>query len=248
MSKRAIRGIFVAGTDTGVGKTVVTAAFAAACRGEGLNVGVWKPVQSGAQIGGGMTDAERLLEMTGIADSPEAVAPYTFEAPLTPLLAAKQAGVTLAMEQMLQAGEPLIRRYDALFIEGAGGVAVPITEDALLVDWIAMLGVPVVLAARSGLGTVNHTLLTVSLLRQYGIPVLGVVLNDGGQESAEDPSIEGNAALIEQFGAVPVLGRFPRLQGNASQETLIRAIQENVRLSPIIEAIKGSSSHGGSRL
>ncbi|MBW7461057.1 dethiobiotin synthase, partial [Paenibacillus sepulcri] len=86
-----IRGLFVTGTDTGVGKTVVTAAIAAALRAEGRNVGVWKPVQSGSTFGSGRTDAQQLLKSTGIDELPEAVAPFSFAAPLTPLLAAREA-------------------------------------------------------------------------------------------------------------------------------------------------------------
>ena len=110
---------------------------------------------------------------------PEAVAPFTFEAPLTPLLAAKQAGVTLTMKELIAAGEPLTDRYDALLIEGAGGVAVPLTEDALVVDLISVLRIPALIVARSGLGTINHTLLTVSFLQQRAIPIIGVIMNDG---------------------------------------------------------------------
>ena len=107
-----------------------------------------------------LTDAERLLKSTGINERPEAVAPFTFEAPLTPMLAAKQAGVTLTLNELIAAGLPLTKRYEALLIEGAGGVAVPLTEDALMVDLISELGIPALIVARSGLGTINHTLLT----------------------------------------------------------------------------------------
>lgn len=129
----SIRGLFVTGTDTSVGKTIVTAAITTALRAEGLNVGVWKPVQSGARLGIGLTDSERLLQITGIDERPEAVAPFTFEAPLTPLLAAKQAGVALTLKELIAAGIPLTKRYDTLLIEGAGGVAVPLTNDDLMV-------------------------------------------------------------------------------------------------------------------
>lgn len=101
MDMGSIRGLFVTGTDTGVGKTIVTSAITAALRAEGLNAGVWKPVQSGAFSGSGVTDAERLLQSTGIYEWPEAVAPFTFEAPLTPMLAAKRAGVTLTLKELI---------------------------------------------------------------------------------------------------------------------------------------------------
>ncbi len=169
-------------------------------------------MQSGALLGSGITDAERLLQGSGIDERPEAVAPFTFEAPLTPLLAAKQAGVTLTMKELIAAGEPLIKRYDALLIEGAGGVAVPLTDDALVVDLISELRIPALIVARSGLGTINHTLLTVSFLRQHGIPIVGVIMNDGElTEPHDDPSVDTNAELIERYSGIKVLGRFPRL-------------------------------------
>ncbi|WP_372660938.1 dethiobiotin synthase [Cohnella sp.] len=231
-----VNGLFVTGTDTGVGKTIVTAALTAALRAEGLNAGVWKPVQSGARIGNGITDAERLLISTGIDERPEAVAPFTFEAPLTPMLAAKHAGVTLTLKEILTAGEPLINRYEALLIEGAGGAAVPLTEDSLVIDLISELRIPALIVARSGLGTINHTLLTASFLRQRAIPIVGVIMNDGEfAESHDDPSIAANASLIERYGGLKVLGRFPSLHGEANKETLVHTVRGTIQLTPVRE-------------
>ncbi|WP_082420755.1 dethiobiotin synthase [Paenibacillus sp. A3] len=232
------RGIFVTGTDTGVGKTVITAAIAAALRSEGRNVGVWKPVQSGGLIGKGVTDAERLLRGTDIADRPEQVAPFTFAAPLAPALAAMQAGVSLTMAGLLAAGEPLAERYDALLIEGAGGAAVPLTSDALVADLIAELGVPALIVAHCGLGTVNHTLLTAALLRQRGIPVAGVVMNEVDPvASRNDPSTAANAELIERYGCLRVLGRFPWISGEATMERLVRAVKQHIDISPVRQVL-----------
>ncbi|SEG46058.1 dethiobiotin synthase [Paenibacillus sp. UNC499MF] len=196
-----IRGIFVTGTDTGTGKTVVTAALAAALRSEGWNVGVWKPVQSGEPLGSGRSDAERLAEGSGVSDPPEEVASFTFSAPLTPWLAAKAEGVHLTMEMLYAGGKRLCSRYDAMLVEGAGGAAVPLTEDALLAEWIAYLRMPVLIVARAGLGTVNHTLLTVSFLRQFGIDILGVVLNEGACAAAS-PEIAETAEAAGTAGTV----------------------------------------------
>ncbi len=232
------RGLFVTGTDTGVGKTVVTAALAAALRDEGLNAGVWKPVQSGALIGDGVTDAERLLRITGINERVEAVAPFTFEAPLTPFLAAKHAGVTLTLKELLAAGEPLMKRYEALLVEGAGGVAVPLTDDALVIDLISELRIPALIVARSGLGTINHTLLTASFLRQRKIPIIGVIMNDCNLTNPdEDPSTAANAELIERYGGLKVLGRFPRLPEDTAVETLIHNVLTTIQVTSIRQAI-----------
>ncbi|WP_405078956.1 dethiobiotin synthase [Paenibacillus chitinolyticus] len=244
-----IRGIFVTGTDTGIGKTVVTAALAAALRSEGWNVGVWKPVQSGEPIGSGLSDAEKLAAGSGISEPPEEVASFTFRAPLAPLLAAKAEGVRLTMDMLYKAGQPLCSRYDAMLVEGAGGAAVPMTEDALLAEWIAFLRMPVLIVARAGLGTVNHTLLTVSFLRQHGVEILGVVLNEGASapgvpgvlEAANaqnapdgpDPSVAGNAALIETIGGIKVLGHFPSVGNAPGPHLLAETVHTALDLAPV---------------
>ncbi|MDQ8732944.1 dethiobiotin synthase [Paenibacillus sp. LHD-38] len=244
-AETTIRGIFVTGTDTGVGKTVVTSAIAAVLRAEGMNPGVWKPVQSGASIGSGVTDAERLLQSTGIDDRPEAVAPFSFEAPLTPLLAAKQAGVTLTLKELIAAGIPLASRYEALIIEGAGGVAVPLTDDALVADLISELQLPALIVARSGLGTINHTLLTASFLQHRGVPIVGVILNDGViTEPHDDPSVATNTELIERYSGLRVLGRIPRMHREEPGNTWIHKVRKSVQFAPIRQAIKVQTMGG----
>ncbi|MFC5702403.1 dethiobiotin synthase [Cohnella faecalis] len=239
---RKLRGLFVTGTDTNVGKTIVTAAITAVLRAEGRNVGIWKPVQSGALLGSGATDAERLLQWTGIRERPGAVSPYTFEAPLAPLLAAQKAGLSLTLQEVIAAGEPLVRRYESLLIEGAGGVAVPLTADALVADLIAELRIPALIVARSGLGTINHTLLTVSYLRQLKVPITGIILNDGECGAGkDDPSVASNAEQIERYSGIPVLGRFPRLPGGTDREALVNAVCQKIRIAPIREAIEMQS-------
>jgi dethiobiotin synthetase len=233
-----IRGLFVTGTDTGVGKTIVTAALAAALRAERLNVGVWKPVQSGAPLGSGATDAERLLQCTGIEERAEAVGPFTFEAPLAPLLAAKEAGLSLTLQELIDAGKPLVKRYESLLVEGAGGVAVPLTDTALVADLISELRVPVIIVARSGLGTINHTLLTVSFLRDRKIPIIGIILNDGeSTDIQDDPSVAMNAKLIERYCGVKVLGRFPHLHDEKNTQLLIKTVREEIQLTPILQGL-----------
>jgi dethiobiotin synthase len=231
------RGLFITGTDTNVGKTVVTAALAAALRAEGHNLGVWKPVQSGASIGSGETDAERLIQLAGMDESAEAVAPFTFDAPIAPFLAARQAGVNLTLQEICEAGKPLMKRYDSLLVEGAGGIAVPLTKDALVVDLISELRIPALIVARSGLGTVNHTLLTAAYLRQYRIPIAGVIMNDVMPDSNEDLSIFGNKALIESYGGLKVLGRLPHLPSTANPDSLIHIVRETVQLAAVRQTI-----------
>jgi len=199
-------GLFVTGTDTGVGKTVFTALLLRWLRRRGVDAVPMKAVQSGATADDPTGDAARLLQATGIKVPGEWVAPYAFRAPLAPAVAADKEGVRVEPERILAAYEALSRRHRHVLVEGAGGLMVPITEDFLIVDLIERLGLPAVVVARSGLGTVNHTLLTIHLLRSRSIPIVGVVLNDGPTVEP-DLSVEENPRMIEQLGGVPVLGR-----------------------------------------
>jgi dethiobiotin synthetase len=234
---KPLQGLFVTGTDTGLGKTVITAALAASLRAKGLNIGVWKPVQSGERLGSGATDAERLLLGAGLADKPEEVAAYTFEAPLCPYLAAEVAEEPLCEESLLASGYALLERYEALLVEGPGGAAVPFTSDMLVADWIALLGLPVLIVARSGLGTINHTLLTAAFLRERGVEIAGVILNEHDSAGLEqDPSLSTNAEMIERFGGLKVLGTFPAIQGALVPDTLRSACEQSLDLQAIMEA------------
>lgn len=235
---KPMRGLFVVGTDTGVGKTILTAALTAALRAENRNVGIWKPVQSGKLLGSGVTDAERLLLYTNLKEQPEAVATFTFEASLAPLLAAKQAGVTITLQGLLEAGEELLHRYESLLIEGAGGAAVPLTDESLMVDFMAELRIPALIVARSGLGTINHTLLTISCLQQHGVPIIGFICNQGEPVDLKvDPSVATNAMVIERYSGIPFLGHFPCLKNVINTATLIDAVRESIQLETIRQAL-----------
>ena len=132
----------------------------------------------------------------------------------------------------------VIASYDGLLIEGAGGAAVPLTEDALIIDFISELRLPTLLIARSGLGTINHTLLTAAYLRQRAIPIAGVILNDGDAVPQQnDASVESNASLIERYGDSKVLGRFPRMDGELNAQSLLQTVRETIQLAPIRQAI-----------
>jgi dethiobiotin synthetase len=190
------RGYFVTATDTGVGKTFVTAALAASLRARGRDVAVFKPVQSGAAADDPSGDAVLL----------GADCVYAFSAPLAPLVAARAGGRTIELEPILARAGELAREHDLLLVEGAGGLLVPLADDLDLADLAAALGLPLVIVARAGLGTVNHTLLTIEAARTRGLDVAGVVLNGKGDESTAE-----NAALIEERSGVRVLAQVPRL-------------------------------------
>lgn len=189
-------GYFVTGTDTGVGKTFVTAALAAALRARGRDVAVFKPVQSGAAVDDPSGDAVLL----------GADCVYAFSASLAPLVAARAEGRTIELEPILARARELAREHELLLVEGAGGLLVPLAEGLDLADLALALGLPLVVVARAALGTVNHTLLTIEAARARGLEIAGVVLNGKSDESTAD-----NAALIEAGSGVRVLAHIPRL-------------------------------------
>ena len=224
-----MRGLFVTGTDTGVGKTEVSCALVAAARADGLDLGAMKPAQSGVEPGD-PGDAQRLRAAAGETDPPELVCPYTFAAPLAPGVAARLAGVEIRLEVILEAAQVLAARHTALLVEGAGGLLVPLTPRHTYADLAVALGLPVLVVARAGLGTVNHTALTVEALRARGLAVAGVVLNRTSAES--DPSVPHNAAEIERLTGAKVLASLPFLRDiGARQQALRAALRGKVQFS-----------------
>jgi dethiobiotin synthetase len=188
-----MNGFFVTGTDTNVGKTVLSALLVAA-----LDAMYWKPIQTGA---GESTD--RTFVRLWAAPQEEQLLPecYCFEPPVSPHAAAREAGVRIALESVRLPAAPAGRPW---VVEGAGGVMVPLNERDLMLDLIRHIALPVVVAARTSLGTINHTLLTLSALRSAQIEVRGVVLI--GEENLE------NRCAIEHYGGGRVIGHIPFLE------------------------------------
>ncbi|MEB3199510.1 MAG: dethiobiotin synthase [Synechococcaceae cyanobacterium] len=185
--------LVIAGTDTDVGKTVVSALVV-----QGLQATYWKPVQCGlaANGDGDRERVQRLIQLPPQRSLPEA---YRLIAPVSPHWAAEQEGVTI------ETGRLRLPALDGpLVVETAGGVLVPLRRDRLQIEQMQDWGLPVLLVARSGLGTLNHTLLTLEALRGRGLEILGLVLNG--------PPHPDNPRTLEQMGGVPVLAELPPLQ------------------------------------
>jgi dethiobiotin synthetase len=206
-----VRGLFVTGTDTGVGKTVVAAALAAALRDQGERVAAWKPALTGLDEPpepGWPRDHELLAAITGQAA--EAVAPHRFGPAVSPHLAAELAGERLDFEALVASARSAAAGSGALIAEGVGGLLVPLVEGYSVRDLALALGLPLVIAARPGLGTINHTLLTLEAARSAALDVAGVVLTPW----PADPSVmeDSNRATIASLGEVEV-AVLPVVQG-----------------------------------
>jgi dethiobiotin synthetase len=201
------RGVFVTGTDTGAGKSVVAAAICAGLAAGGRRVAAFKPVVTGLDEppGDWPPDHELLAGVTG--QDTDAVSPWRFGAPASPHLAAELAGVTLEPSELLAAARRAGAWADALVCEGVGGLMVPITPGYLVRDLAVDMRMPVVVAARAGLGTINHTLLTLEAARAAGLAPVAVVMTPW--PDAPSRLERSNRETVERLGAVPVAGLPP---------------------------------------
>jgi dethiobiotin synthetase len=215
-----VKGVFVTGTDTGVGKTWIAAGITAVLRRWGLSACYFKPVQSGCPEENGRlipTDARFAQELIDLAEPLELLTPITLRLSLAPGVAAAREGVEVDLDRVAQARAELAGRYDLLVTEGAGGLYVPLRDTNFLVlDMIKWLKLPLIVVARAGLGTINHTVLTVKAAQQGGVPVAGVVIN----RYPEKPSLaeETNPEVIAALTDVPILGKVPEIPEIASPE------------------------------
>ncbi|MGI9020193.1 MAG: dethiobiotin synthase [Solirubrobacterales bacterium] len=201
-----MRGVFVTGTGTEVGKTMAAAAIARTLRADGERIGVFKPAVSGLDDyvrSGEAPDHELLRIAAGSAQTDDEIAPYRYGPPVSPHLAAALDGESISPERLRAAAHAAGEACDALVCEGVGGLLVPLTMGYLVRDFARDLALPVVVAASPGLGTINHTLLTIEAARAVGLEVAAVVLTPWPDEPAE---IErSNRVSIERLGAVEVL-------------------------------------------
>jgi len=220
-------GIFITGTDTGVGKTVVSAALIVALQHEGLRVGVMKPVEAGTSPSTLMgSDAVKLRTLMTHDTPIEEVSPYRFRLALAPLAAAQAEHRTINPGTIRNTYRLLADRFDYTVVEGAGGVLVPIAPQTDIIDLIAQLKLPVVIVGRSGLGGVNHARLTIEALRRRPIRIVAVVLNQTVpvRTKIARTQEQTTVALLRKEAGVPVLGPIPYQSGLARkfQQTAVQ--------------------------
>lgn len=199
-------GVFITGTDTGVGKTVISAALAWSLSCAGRRVAVMKPVQTGTSLPG-MTDIEFVETVLGTKYDPGDVCIYKLSEPLSPLAASEISGTGIDTGKIVDAYHRLRSAHEVVIVEGAGGLLVPIKEDYLMSDLASDLGLPLLIVARPSLGTLNHTSLTIEAARRRGIDVLGVVIN----RFPASPGLAErlNPEQIVRMTGAPVVGVFP---------------------------------------
>ncbi|MEE9504321.1 MAG: dethiobiotin synthase [Thermodesulfobacteriota bacterium] len=206
------KGIFITGTDTEVGKTLIAGGMAGVWVKRGKCIGVMKPVESGcvrSDNGLQPQDALFLKEMSASADELELINPYRFEHPLAPSIAAELEGIEIDLKEIERIYRQLERAHDLMLVEGAGGLLAPVYKTFTAADLIKRLDIPLVVVAKNVLGTINHTLLTVEYARNNGLTVLGVIINN--LDTNSDLATKTNPQIIKELSGLPLLGVVPYL-------------------------------------
>lgn len=207
-----VSGLFITGTDTGVGKTRVASALVRALRAQGVPVGAYKPAASGAEPGPAgpvWRDVAELSAALGGTFPDDAICPQRWPAALAPPVAAREAGGAIDARKLRTGADWWRERVEFLVVEGAGGLLSPLTDDEPVADLARDLGFPLIVVARLALGTINHTLLTLEAARTRGLRVAGVILNQSTPADPADRSWQSNPEELARRTSAPILAVCP---------------------------------------
>lgn len=240
------KGFFITGTDTAVGKTIITAALIKAVKLLGLRVCGMKPIETGCkkidcrlQIADCKfkdrvlipSDGMFLKEMAGMDDSIDFVTPIRFENSIAPFTASEIEGIPVDIDKIQKAYKVLSKKYEVVIVEGIGGLLVPIKKDYFVLDLAEELGLPVIVVSMPGLGTINHTMLTVNYAIKEGLDIAGIIINYS--HPPENTIAENtNPEVLKEISHVPIIGIFPYLKDFES-DTIESAAVKNLNLEMI---------------
>ncbi|MFW5981188.1 MAG: dethiobiotin synthase [bacterium] len=236
------KGVFITGTDTNVGKTFVAACLLSYLRKQGYNYTYMKPFQSGSVKQGGKLfapDLDFVLENTKLDGDYDLLNPVRLELPLAPSVAARIEGRDIDVDEVYLAYQTLQENYTGVLVEGAGGLIVPLFKNYLITDLIKKLKLPIVIVARAGLGTINHTLLTVKVAKELGIEILGIIIN-GFNRLNKNLAELTNPEVIAELTDVPILGIIPyisRLEDGIKNIDIANMFSDNINCSVIHEKL-----------
>jgi dethiobiotin synthetase len=230
-----MNGLFVTGTDTNVGKTIISSGIAAVLKEKKIDVGVFKPLLSGVSREDSASDTSLLKQLSQTSLTYEEITPFEFIEPLAPYVAGKLEGKIVGIEEVLSHWEKIRRKHEFFIVEGAGGISVPLGEHFLVSDLIKAMQLPIVIVARSNLGTVNHIFLTVQYAKSLGLTVAGIVIN--GISDHPNLAEQTNPKLIEELCGVPILGITPKLK-EITKENIKKMVKEHIDVTLLINEME----------
>jgi dethiobiotin synthetase len=229
--------IFVTGTDTGVGKTIITAGLAAVLQSLGYTVGVYKPIQAGCSSGNkGAIYSEDLEFVVNVDANIFTKCSYLLKTPAAPLVSAPIDNMVVDLNVIVRDYKTLADQCDFVIVEGAGGISVPLNPGYTIKDLIKILNLPALIVARPHLGTINHSILTVEYARRYDIDITGIIIS-GYPRGTTCPAIKSAPQVIANFTKSEILGVIPYIKDisvdKPQAELLIEAILTNVNLEKV---------------
>ena len=229
-----MKSYFVTGTDTGVGKTIVTAALTASIKKMGIDVGVMKPIATGIERKNDFksSDVSILCQASGVDDPEDLINPIFMPLPASPYDVSKILKLTFDKTIIFEKFEKLKSRHEMLLVEGIGGIMTPILSDYFVADLIREMGLETIIVTRSTLGTLNHTMLTVKACHEYQIPIKGIVVNNYDENGS--PAEKNSPSTIYEITHIPILGVLPFVKDYQNTTMMISHVEKNVDLKSLI--------------
>ncbi|MDE1861558.1 MAG: dethiobiotin synthase [Thaumarchaeota archaeon] len=229
-----MKSYFLTGTDTGVGKTTITAALAFSLRRRGIDVGVMKPLATGDFSGKGFKseDVALLHAAAGVMDAEDVINPIFLPVPASPYDASKILNVGIDMDVVFERFKLLMQSHQMVLVEGIGGIMTPITRNFFVADMIQRMEIETIIVTRSTLGTLNHTVMTAEMCKKYGIQVKGLVVNAFGEKGG--PEEKNAAETLGEVTGLEVLGRIPFVRDYGNTELMADTVEENLNLDKLI--------------
>ncbi len=226
---KAGNALFITGTGTEVGKTVVCSLLLGFLLERGILAGYQKWVSTGGDMPQDLLFCLNKNNLSFDAEKLDQQVVFRFPTAASPHLAAEQDGRVVDPEQIVGMFQKSVQEYEMLLVEGVGGLLVPLCRDLLLADFLCRFTMPTLIVARSGLGTINHTLLTIEALRRRNLPIVGVVFSDENAEmAADDLLIQDNMRIVAEIGKIDVFGRLPRLIDYGQLQQAFRPIGKGI--------------------
>ncbi len=229
-----MKSCFITGTDTGVGKTVVTAALAHCIKKRGIDVGVMKPIATGIpeKTGPKSSDVSLLLHSSGVQDHENMINPVFLPSPSSPYDACKMLETNFDKKIIFENFEKLKKLHQMLLVEGIGGIMTPILRDYFVADMIKQMNLDTIIVTRSTLGTLNHTVMTINMCKKYGIPIKGIIINNFDEKG--DPVEKNAPTTIFEITNIPILGVIPFVKDFYKFEMILPHVENYVNLDLII--------------
>jgi len=229
-----VNAYFITGTDTGVGKTSITAGLAGSMHKLGIDVGIMKPIATGYpnKTGFKSSDVAKLVEAVSIKDPENLINPVFLSLPTSPFDATKLLGLSIDMPLIFEQFKKLLVLHKVLLVEGIGGIMTPITKNFFVADMIKQMGIDTIIVTRATIGTLNHTVMTCKMCKDYGIKIRGIVINNFDEKGT---AAEKNApSTLYELTNIPILGTVPFIKDLNNIETLIESVGKNIDVKSLI--------------